>query len=594
MNPITQFALLDIDLSNFEKQKYSVEESKDYKSLVRIKDEERTIFLGSKYSVKRDVDLFLQQASDYNVNTVFVVFGIGTGEHILELLKIITDKNKILIIEPDKNILALLKTMDCYNTIVEDERVVVSLCDEEKLPLIIRTFIEEFNINNIKLMVFANYDKIYKENFLISYNILKGFVESTVLNINTTKHFDTQFFKCFMKNIKHIEKSAIINEFKDIFKGKPAIIVSAGPSLEKNIDQLFKVKDEFIIFSGGRTIASLKKVGVIPDVVAVVDPGQPSYEVIKNTLDCQAPLVFCEVTNCDVVNEYCGDKIFFQEGFNLNKITSEILGKQVDTLYQGGSVAHTCTSIADYMGCNPIIFIGQDLAFTNGKKHADIASTGDNKISRTSDIFVEDIYGNRVMTDATFNSFRKAFEEFISINKNKVFINSTEGGANIRGTIISDLKETISKYRSNTPIDKEILKSKLNRNVINNEYVLSNLEKILKSIKDIKKDCEKAVKISDELMDFYLKGKSKDIKKLLKFISDLNKRIEGLEIINNLLQPVYYEILMDPKFSEKQGESEKEKGIKLAKQTKKLYSNIVKAINEADPMLEQCINDLKY
>ena len=39
----------------------------------------------------------------------------------------------------------------------------------------------------------------------------------------------------------------------------------------------------------------------------------------------------------------------------------------------GGSVAHYMTLHALYMGCNPIIFIGQDLAYESEKKYSDFA-----------------------------------------------------------------------------------------------------------------------------------------------------------------------------------------------------------------------------
>ncbi|MBE6068671.1 MAG: motility associated factor glycosyltransferase family protein [Clostridium lundense] len=593
MNPITQFAFKEIELGDLDNDGYCLEQSKDGKNVIKLIREDRSIYLGSKYSVKRDIEQFISQMGEYNINTIFIVFGIGTGEHILQLLKNISKSNKILIIEPDNNILSLIHSMECYKTIIEDKRVVVSPYDENRIAVIYQVFIEEFNINNIKLMVYANYDKVYSAELLKCYEKLKSFIQSSIININTTKYFAKQLFKCFINNIKYISKSTIINDFKDIYRGKPAIIVSAGPSLEKNIEQLTNVKDNFVVFSGGRTISALKKVDVIPDVVAVVDSGENSYRVIRTSLDCEAPLAFCEVTNFNVVKEYSGDKIFFQEGFNLGNVTADILEKQVDTLFQGGSVAHTCTSLAEYMGCNPIIFIGQDLAYTNGKTHADVASFENNIADGNEDMFVEDVYGNKVATDMLFNSYRILLESFIESCKDTTFINSTEGGANIKGTLVMDLCDGIKKYSSDIPIDKTILKSKLDTVNNDNKIVINNVEKILNYMKDINKNCKKAIDISHDLMDYYLKGKSKNVNKLLSFIGSLNTKIQKLEILNNLLQPIFYDILMNPEYAEKENEPEAERGIKLAKQTNTLYSNIVDAINEAVPLIEQCLVELK-
>ena len=112
-------------------------------------------------------------------------------------------------------------------------------------------------------------------------------------------------------------------------------------------------------------------------------------------------------------------------------------------------------------------------------------------------------------------------------------------------------------------------------------------------MKSIQKDCKRAVKTSDEMMKYYLKEKDLNINKLLKFISTLNFKIQKLEILNNLLQPVFYEIMMNTEYAEKQNETEKEKGIKLSNQTKKLYSSIVQSIDDAIPLVEQCLLELK-
>jgi hypothetical protein len=92
--------------------------------------------------------------------------------------------------------------------------------------------------------------------------------------------------------------------------------------------------------------------------------------------------------------------------------------------------------LAEYIGCSNIIFIGQDLAYTDNKYHADIVnfSKGSNIIEEEKGMFwVDDVYGNKVLTDKQLNFYRINFEEHIKAKMNIKFINSTEGGANIKG-----------------------------------------------------------------------------------------------------------------------------------------------------------------
>jgi len=58
---------------------------------------------------------------------------------------------------------------------------------------------------------------------------------------------------------------------KDKFKNKPAVILSAGPSLDKNIENLKPYRDKVVVFCVGVAFKTAVKHGIIPDFVAVID-----------------------------------------------------------------------------------------------------------------------------------------------------------------------------------------------------------------------------------------------------------------------------------------------------------------------------------
>lgn len=589
MNPLTKYGLANMEINSIKKENYSLEKSKDGKYIIKISNGERDFYIGSKYSVDRDVKYFLSQIEEFNVNTIFIVFGLGAGEQILELLKQISSSNKILIVEPDVNIIATFNSLEHSKEILEDNRVVLTSLENDKLNNILCSFIEEFNINNIKVLTFANYDKNYSSYHIQFYESIRGFLEMSAININTSLLYSQQFFRCFVKNIKYIVKSTIINEVKNKFQNIPAVVVSAGPSLEKNINMLKEIKDKFIIIAGGRTVKPLLEIGVNPDFIAVIDPTEACYKLVENSLDCAAPLVFCEVTNYDVVEKLKGKKVFFQEGINLEKVTSEILGKKVDSIFQGGSVAHTCASFAEYIGCNPIIFIGQDFAYTNNKLHADIASVEQSNEHIGDELLVEDIHGNLIPTNAVFNMYRRRMELFIKTFPKTTFINSTEGGANMEGTIVMDFKEAIHKYEQTNKFDRNGFDILDHPCKIDKDFVKVKIKKLIIDMNSIKKDCHKAIKYSNEVLQHYASGKNNDINSLLNSIKKINGKIEKINFIDSLLKPTVFRILMHPEFMEKMNESNTERGIRLAEQTKRLYEDIIIAIDEAIPFIEEYI-----
>lgn len=167
------------------------------------------------------------------------------------------------------------------------------------------------------------------------------------------------------------------------------------------------------------------------------------------------PLLFNEETSEKIVSKYKGDRIFFntREFFNAD---SEILGINTEKLFQGGSVAHACTSFAKLLGCNPIAFVGQDLAYTDGKLHSENSKADyESNLVPDSDIYVKGVVEEKVLTNYDLNIFRERLEIMIKLYSEVTFVNCTEGGAHIEGTIVKNLKDFIKEH--NQPIDKDYI-----------------------------------------------------------------------------------------------------------------------------------------
>jgi hypothetical protein len=72
----------------------------------------------------------------------------------------------------------------------------------------------------------------------------------------------------FEKLIQHPHVKCLYNKFKD----SSVIIVSPGPSLEKNVDRLREAKGKAIIVAVSHSLEFLKSKNIMPDVVLHVDP----------------------------------------------------------------------------------------------------------------------------------------------------------------------------------------------------------------------------------------------------------------------------------------------------------------------------------
>ncbi|MDS1002896.1 DUF115 domain-containing protein [Clostridium sporogenes] len=590
MNPITKYILKNLGLELENRKEYIIEKSKDNRNIVKINKDKKQIYIGSKYSVDRDIDKLLEDLKDINNETVIIIFGLGAGEHILKVLSN-TKYNKIVIFEPDLSIIKTFIDIGYSKRILEYDRVILTNYNKKQCREILDNVITETEANNIKILNYANYNQIFNKEFNEFFKVCIDVIEKCMVNIGTEIYFSKKMIEVYLNNIKNIINSKPINCYKNTVKDIPAVIVSAGPSLSKNIHKLKNVQSKFVIICGTRTLKPLLEEGVIPDYVCIIDPGDMSFNFIKECENYDATMVYCEVSNFKTVDSYKGNKVIFNESSIFGDLTHKLTKCKVDTLWHGGSVAHTCMSLGIYLGCNTIIFIGQDLAYTNNKQHddkADFCDINNKKIEENkNNIYVNDINGEEVLTSKVLNFYRKNFEEYISRVSNIEFINATEGGANIKGTKIMNLDEAIVNYAKD--IKKEVSLTE-NFKGFNKDVIINNLKNINVKLEGIDIRCKKCLKIISDVKNTVVDAK---IIKLLNKIKSNNEKIEQITILNSLINPTLNKIVSDPKYRENEKDTDKEKINKMIEQTQIVYDDVVEGIKYLNPILNSLIDDLK-
>lgn len=562
------------------------ENSFDNIEVMKLKHNGKQVYLGSKYNMYREVDNLIAKLSKINKNNEIIIFGTSGGSWIKNFRGEFKDRN-IVFVEPLEKLKSKLEeTANSINLNVKVLSLESSNFQDKLKQLINRRFIE--------FLVFSNYDLIFPKEVYNLKKLIHDIVMDKTINENTGIVFSMEWFKNYLANLPVILKSEGLNKYKNVYMNKPAIIVSAGPSLEKNLHLLKGNEDKFIIITGIRTLSTLKKEGINCDFACVIDGSEAMYKVSKEALKYTTPLFFSEGANKNIISDYKGKKIYFTSPSFYN-LTYSLGNFITDIVFQAGSVAHSCTAIAHYLGCHPIVFIGQDLAYTNNQMHAKNATIeGEKLLTDNHDIYVKDIYGNDIATSYSLDNFRKSFENFIEQNSEITYINATEGGANIKGTEINTLNKVLSKF--NEEINKNYI-DQINEKNADIELVLKNLKNSLKEVKIIKNFAEEAVLEYENLLDKYLKN-IKDYKKSLKRLDYIDKKFsqkqKELLIMNTLFAPIIKEI--DIAFYDDiigNFESEIEHIKFISEKGKVLYENINKSIEFAVPYMEEAIKNLE-
>ena len=277
----------------------------------------------------------------------------------------------------------------------------------------------------------------------------KELLESKHLQMKTVERFGKTWICQILDNVRPIADLPSIHQYRGKFAGRPAVVVSPGPSLSKNLAKLREANA--VIIAGTHSLHALQAAGIRPDVTIVADPGHHPRHI-----EGIEPGFLKIVAAALTVRRYwfdteCEGMFTFAGNGQIDAWISSCFDEEW-SVSTGGSVACSAMTIARIFGCNPITFVGQDLALgKDGEIYTAETEDGDLRMEKTpagslvrlrKGVLVSDhermmkvpgYYGGMVVTTQSLAAFRTWFCTVAAEDKQTRYINATEGGAFIDG-----------------------------------------------------------------------------------------------------------------------------------------------------------------
>ena len=561
---------------------------------------------------------------DEEENSIRVIFGLGLG-YVVEEISNKIKKSKIIVYEPALDIIHYVLSIAKIDSLYKNN---VFLCNDKET---LAEYVLENTDNKSKMKLI--YTKSYKEIFPNEFNEILQTIQTSQgqhsANVNTIIKKAPQALNNTYANLKKVLNLPYIMQYKDIYKGKTALIISAGPSLKDNIETIKNNKDKFVIFCVNVAMEYVINSGIEPDFIIDIEAAGADYQYkdidISNSYlilepfshylkyDIQAKKVITYISKNNFLNGW------LRSGLEID-----------DNLETMGTVSYTALDCAYIMGFDKIILIGQDLAYKDGQCYAkgsryeDLECVFDEKQNKYV-IQARDFekYAQKLLGKSSDAVFKYAKKYIANLNKNiytiksqnntylptqagyalfvewfeKVaqrykkekpdikLINSSTGGAQINGfenICLSDAvknSEKIEKYElSNCTVKyrKEVILNKIKEH-LEGLYVYDNYAK------DVQKYCEKFLnelktkKVITSNALKYMKKHNDSLNMLLNYQKNQDWRIY-LARFSYLILP-----LIEEDFS---------KDITTTKETMekllKIYNNIVKTNEFAIQKLTDC------
>ena len=300
-----------------------------------------------------------------------IVLGIAGGS-LINAIFVNRPDTFILAVETNQADIEFLKKLPVVNKLSGQKRI--EFCTIENLEnKIIELYVPSFygNLQIIEQRGWTLENQDYIPQINSSINKAVGIVSA---DYSVQSHFGKLWQHNILSNITHINNACDIQKLP---VEKTALIVAAGPSLDKTIQTIKSKLDSFYIIATDTALSILTSYNIIPQCVISID-GQnisKTHFIHSNTFDFSNTLFLFDLcANSSAVNTVLnsqGKLCFFTSGHPLCEYINRHFSLNLPALFSGsGTVTISAVDFAVKADFKNIQVAGADFSYSNGKPYA--------------------------------------------------------------------------------------------------------------------------------------------------------------------------------------------------------------------------------
>ena len=299
---------------------------------------------------------------------IIVVAGFGLGYHV-EALRRNAAGSIIAVLEKERGVLAkALEIRPGLQHLFNDPSIVF-FSDADGLI----AWLQEKANRSMAWLIHRPSFELYPEFYSNFKTLLLSFHQKRNINIATLSRFEKIWARNIVRNISSFLSDPGVSEHFGKFKGRPFVLVGAGPSLDASLGFLREAAKKSVILAVDSVLPRLLSEGIEPDFVFSVDPQLLNFYFFylcrkKLTSKLKTILVYEPSCHFLIPRRWPGRRMTFDSIFPLIQWVSEVTGEK-GKLDMGGSVSTTAFDFAVACGADPVVLVGQDMAFDRDKTH---------------------------------------------------------------------------------------------------------------------------------------------------------------------------------------------------------------------------------
>ncbi len=492
-----------------------------------------TVYLHNPDNPNIDGTNFLHRIPEDDTGFV-AILGFGLGYGCLEILQQRPALQQLALFELDPGVFIQALHLVDLTSVFKDGRVSLRIGQNIPIPIALNKASKTIQLEDSRILDHLVSFQLDPEGYGDLKKELYNFMSRLNVEGTTNKTLGWQFLSNRLTHFHTISHGHLFEQIQGQFSNTPAILVAGGPSLDKNVHLLKNINDAAVIIAADTVLPVLLKHEIIPHFICSIDPNNLTFEKFADHIhqirDKAISLICSSNVNIRTATLFPAKHIFWT-------FTAKPVDLWLNTLLGGktvnrgaNTVAHLNLIAAEMLGCNPIIFMGQDLAYPSDASHAKgTVLHGSNPVKNDTkapnELTVKGVDGSLLRTDRGFLSMKLHFEQVIAHSAIE-FINATEGGAHIEGTTPMPLMTVIDTYCT----DPAGINGRLNTcyaslDRLDTTTAENKFKQMLKTTDKVGKLIQKSDTLSRSVVNELKKLKKKP--SLIKNFNMLSKSIQG-------------------------------------------------------------------
>ena len=336
---------------------------------VRIRGvDDRWVRLTGKHPEAAAVTLLSERLADAPPEVGVILIGPALG-HVVEAIFTKYPRARVVTLEPDPAIARQMLARRSWQPWIERDQLALLIGPEYRGASSGWSVIDGQDPDPI-VLINPVIEREWNESVVAARAVAARIVFDARANAEARRRFEGRYVMQTLRNLPAIARSPDVGRLFGRFAGVPAIMVGAGPSLDTVLPSLAEARPAALVVAVDTALRPLLEHGIAPDLVITVDPSVLNARHLTDLPPTPETWLVAEPSvHPSAFEHFAGRTFIFKVGSHHPWPWLMAAGLDCALLHTWGSVITSGFDLLRQMGCDPLIFVGADCAYSGGQPY---------------------------------------------------------------------------------------------------------------------------------------------------------------------------------------------------------------------------------